>query len=184
MNQDKSAIALPVNYKIENTSEADLEFIYRMFEEAMLFHKRNNYPVWKGYDKSILQREIKEKLQYKILIGDKISLVFSAIYSDKYLWHEKEKDDAIYLHRIVVNPEFRGLKLFTHVFHWAINDAKKRGRKYLRLDTWGDNPKMINYYQMFGFRFVENYLTPDDHELPIPHRNLFLALLEYEIPEV
>ena len=170
------------SFKIENTSEQDLEFIYWMFEEAIAFHKRNNYPVWKGYDKSALQKEVREKLEHKILIENKIALVFSAIYADEFIWREHEKGDAIYLHRIVVNPEFRGLKLFGKVLNWAIKDAKNKNRKYLRLDTWGDNPKMIAYYQSFGFRFVENYATGDNPELPIPHRNLFMALLEYKIP--
>ena len=168
-------------FKIENTTEQDLEFIYWLYEEAILYQQQMKYNVWNGYDKEVLQREIKEKLQYKIIIENKIAIVFSAIYSDKFLWREHDKDDAIYIHRIVVNPNFRGQKLFTEVFNWAIDEAKKKGRKYLRLDTWGDNPKMIGYYKSFGYRFIENYSSGDNPELPAPHRNLFFALLEYEI---
>jgi ribosomal protein S18 acetylase RimI-like enzyme len=170
-----------LQYKIENTIFNDLPFIYWIFEEAMAFHSRNNYPVWNGYDKDALQHEVKEGLEHKIVIEDKIALVFSAIYSDPVIWREMDKDDSVFLHRIAVNPEFRGMKLFGEVFKWSINDAISKGRKYVRLDTWGDNPNMIAYYQSFGFRFVENFSTGDDPALPSPHRNMYMALLEYEI---
>ena len=171
-----------LNCKVENTTKADLPFIYWLYEQAIGWQAQNNFNVWKGYDKEILDREMKEGLQHKLMIENNIALVFSAIYNDKYLWHERDQDDAVYVHRLVVNPGFRGKRLFGEVFNWLIADAKNRKRKYLRLDTWGDNPKMIAYYASFGYRFIKNYSSGNDLELPIPHRNLFFALMEYEIP--
>ena len=63
--------------------------------------------MWKGYDKNVLQREVHQKLQHKIVIDNEIALVFIAIYTDKFLWRERDNDDAVYLHRIVINPNFR-----------------------------------------------------------------------------
>jgi GNAT superfamily N-acetyltransferase len=166
---------------IENTTEADLPFVYSLFEQAIVFQQKNGYNVWKGYDKDVLRREMREGLQYKLVIDGKIALVFSAIYSDKFLWHETDNDDAVYVHRLVVNPEYRGQRLFGEVFNWLLAEAKRRERKYLRLDTWGDNPKMISYYESFGYRFVRNYRSGNDPNLPLPHRNMFFALMEYKV---
>lgn len=172
------------NYSIENTRQEDLDFIFWLYEEAIYYHKQMGYNIWQGYDKDVLQQEMQKKLQHKLIINDKIALVFSAIYSDKLLWKDRDQDDAVYVHRLVVNPEFRGNKLFGLVFQWLIQDAKNKGRKYLRLDTWGDNPKMIGYYESFGYKFIMNFSSGDDSRLPIPHRNMFFALLEYEIPKI
>lgn len=166
---------------IENTLPGDLEFIYELYEEAICYQEKMGYNVWKGYDRDLLRKEMEEKLQHKLVIGDKIALVFSAIYTDKALWGERENNDAVYVHRLVVNPLFRGRRLFGHIFNWLISDAKRRDRRYLRLDTWGDNPRMIAYYESFGYRFVGNFTSGDDASLPLPHRNLFFALMEYEI---
>ena len=51
-------------YPILNTEIKDLAFIYHLFEEAMLYQKRNNYPVWAGYDKAVLDQDIKDCLLY------------------------------------------------------------------------------------------------------------------------
>ncbi len=49
------------------------------------------------------------------------------------------------------------------------------------MDTWAQNPNIIQYYLTFGFRIIENYTTPDTEDLPIHNRRLSLTLLEYDV---
>jgi ribosomal protein S18 acetylase RimI-like enzyme len=88
---------------------------------------------------------------------------------------------AIYLHRIVVNPTFKGRKLFGAILDWAIAHSKQKGLRCIRMDTWAANPTIIEYYKSFGFVFMENYTTPDSEELPVHNRKLALTLLEYRL---
>lgn len=169
------------DYKIVRTTPEDLNFVFWLYEEAMKYQYAKGYNVWKGYDKEVLASEMNAGLQHKLILDEKIAMVFSAIYSDKLLWQDLDHDDAVYVHRLVVNPESRGQGLFKHVFEWLIADAQSKGRKYLRLDTWGDNPKMIAYYESFGYKFIKNHSSGDDQDLPSPHRNMYFALMEYEI---
>ena len=100
---------------------------------------------------------------------------------DKIIWRTTDMGDAIYLHRIVVNPAFKGQKLFGLILEWSIKHAKQKGLDFIRMDTWAANPTIINYYKDFGFEFVENYTTPDSMELPQHNRKLPLTLLEYRV---
>lgn len=168
-------------YRIKNTNEGDMDFVFKLFDEALEYQRRNGYNVWNGYDKDFLRRESDENRQYKIMIDDEIAMIFSVVYEDKILWREREKNNAIYLHRIVINPDFKGQKLYGKLLDWAILHAVERNLKFVRMDTWGDNPRLIKYYQSFGFRFIDNYRTPDDPELTIQHRNLYIALLEFDV---
>jgi len=131
------------------------------------------------FDKNTLQNDVADGLQYKIVMDDTIAAVFSICYSDPIIWREKDQGDAVYLHRVVVNPRFKGQKQFEKIMHWAKAHAAEKKMPYLRMDTWGDNPNIIAYYQSFGFRLVGNVTNPDDEGLPIQNRNLYLALLEY-----
>ena len=110
-------------------------------------------------------------------------MVFSVCYSDKILWREMETGDSIYLHRIVVNPKFKGQRLFGLILEWAIRHAKNRGIKFIRMDTWANDQNIIDYYKGFGFRFIEDFNTPDIPELPVHNRNIPLALLEYNLSD-
>lgn len=169
------------NYQIENTSTADLNFIYTLFEEAIIYIKMNNYVGWTTYDKNFIKQDIDKNLQFKITIGNDILCVFSICFSDVLIWREREKGDAIYLHRIVVNQKFKGQKQFEKILNWIIEFGNEKGLKYIRMDTWADNPNIIEYYKSYGFQFLENYTTPNTPELPDQHRNLKVALLEMKL---
>lgn len=168
-------------YQILNTTTADLERIYWLFEEAIAYQKRNNYVGWNSYDKDFIKLDIEQKLQFKVCTGNDMLCIFSICFNDELIWRTREKGDAIYLHRIVVNPNFKGQKQFEKVLAWAIKFAKERQVSYLRMDTWADNSHIINYYKSYGFKFLENYTTPNTLNLPLQHRNLNVALLEMKL---
>lgn len=167
--------------KIINTIPEDLETIFEFFESAITYQKKNTYPVWKGYDKNALIKDINDGNQYKIMIGTRIAMLFSVCYSDPLIWGERENGTALYLHRIVVNPDFKGKKLFSMVLAWSIFHGRLNNLRLVRMDTWAENSIIINYYKSFGFRFVDECTTPDSTELALQNRNLRVALLEYPI---
>jgi ribosomal protein S18 acetylase RimI-like enzyme len=170
------------DHQVTYTTKTDLPTIYELFEQSIQYQEKNNVPVWKHYDKGAIVRDIENGNQYKIIVDGITAIVFSVAYTDKIIWRERDRNDAIYLHRIVVNPAFKGRKLFGLILDWSINHVKEKGLKFVRMDTWGDNQRIIDYYMKFGFSFVENFTTPDTEELPVHNRNLKLALLEYRAP--
>jgi len=167
--------------EITNTEMSDLQQIFKLFEDSISYQEKKGYPVWKDYDKNAIVRDIETKNQYKVVVDSKTGIVFSVCYTDKVIWRDLDQGDSIYLHRIVVNPEFKGQKLFGTILDWVIEHAKQKRLNSIRMDTWANNPTIINYYKSFGFSFVENYTTPDTPELPVHNRKLALTLLEYKL---
>jgi ribosomal protein S18 acetylase RimI-like enzyme len=167
--------------KILPSKETELPAINYLFEESIKSYSRKGFRVWEFIDKSRLEKDITQGLQYKIQRGNEILCVFSIQYSDPFIWRERDKDTAIYLHRIVVNPNFRGMRLFEKVLNWAKRHATENRINYIRMDTWADNKKIIDYYLGYGFMFIENFTTSDTMELPEQNRNLRVALLELKL---
>jgi mannose-6-phosphate isomerase-like protein (cupin superfamily) len=169
------------DYSIVKAEESDLDIICQLFEEAILFQKMNNYIGWNNYDRAYLQADIQNGLLFKIVSDEGIICVFSICYSDELIWRDMENGNAIYLHRIVLNRRFKGEKVFKKVLGWALSHAGEQQLHYVRMDTWASNEKIINYYKSYGFAFIENYTTPDTDDLPVQHRNLNVALLEFQL---
>jgi len=142
---------------------------------------KNGYRVWNDIDKIALEKEIENRLQYKVANSTEIMCIFSIQFNDPLIWRLRDKNDAIYLHRIVTHPEFRGQKIFAQVLHWAIQFARQRRLQCIRMDTWSDNQKIIDYYLSFGFTLIEHYKTTNSPDLPVQNRNLDLALLEMNV---
>ena len=167
--------------KVLNTTRDDLDIILWLFQQAISLQGKNGYKVWEGIDKTALLKDIDNGLQYKIVKDDHVLCIFSIQYNDPFIWRERDQDNAIYLHRIVVNPDYKGQKQFLKVLTWAKEFAAEKNLRFIRMDTWADNEKIIEYYKSFGFGFIENYKTSDAPELPIQNRNLDVALLEMDL---
>lgn len=167
--------------EITNTQPTDLPFIFHLFDQSIQYQEKHGYPVWKNYDQNAIKKDIEASNQYKIIIDSRKAIVFSMAYSDKIIWRAMDTGESVYLHRIVVNPEFKGQKLFGSILDWAIQHCKEKGLKSVRMDTWAANTNIIEYYKTFGFCFIENYTTPDTEELPIHNRKLALTLLELKV---
>lgn len=167
--------------KVVNTELDDLDMIFKLFEHSIAYQEKNNFPVWRNYDKNAVIRDVEIRNHYKVVNNGDILIVFSVCHTDKIIWREMDTGTSIYLHRIVVNPEFKGQRLFGIILDWAIRYSKQMRIRSIRMDTWASNSTIIEYYKSFGFNFVENYTTPDSPELPVHNRNLALALLEYKL---
>jgi len=115
------------------------------------------------------------------MIDGKIACIFSVCYSDKVVWGKRDEGNAIYLHRIVVNPNSKGHRHFGKVLRWAEMKAKAQSLPFIRMDTWADNPVLIDYYGSFGFKVIDSLITPNSEALPIQQRNNAIVLLEFSI---
>ena len=168
-------------FEVVNTTLDDLEFIYKLFDQSIEYQESKGFPAWRGYDKETLISDVKKGEQYKIVIDAQIAIAFSVCYSDAIIWREMEKGSSIYLHRIVVNSAFKGQKLFGKIMEWSLDHARRKKLSSLRMDTWDNNPSLIDYYKSFGFTFIESYVTPDSPELPVHNRKLPIVLLEIRV---
>ena len=166
------------SFKIINTTTEDLGKVLGLFEQAMNLRGKNGYKVWSSIDKTALEKDIVKGLQYKIEGDTGIFCIFSIQYNDPMIWFDKDKNDAIYLHRVVVDQNFKGQRQFEKILNWVKDFARQKNLKFIRMDTWADNEKLIEYYKSFGFKFIEYYNTTNAPELPIQNRDLNIALLE------
>ncbi|WPR73062.1 GNAT family N-acetyltransferase [Flavobacterium sp. NG2] len=172
---------MKIKQQIENANIDDLNTIYWLFEEAISYQKKKKYVGWNNYDKDFIVQDVKNKLQFKITQENNTLCIFSVCFRDPIIWRKREQGDAIYIHRIIVNPNFKGQSQFKKVLNWAIEIALKKKLKYIRMETWADNSNLIEYYKSFGFQFIEYYTAPNSNDLPYQQRNIKAALLEIKL---
>ena len=67
------------------------------------------------------------------------------------------------------------------IVDWARGYAKEIGKKYIRMDTWGDNQKLIDYYVDCGFAFLGVITPTKSPDLPKHYNGITLGLLEMQI---
>lgn len=167
--------------KFLNSEPEDFEEIFRLYDAAIEFQKSVFDKSWLPFEREMVGREIEEKRHWKILIDEKIACIFSITFSDALIWKEKNSDAAVYIHRIVTNPEFRGRKFVPKIMEWSLDYAKSIGKKFVRMDTWGDNQKLIDYYTACGFEFLGLVEPTKTADLPKHYEGISLSLFEIKI---
>jgi GNAT superfamily N-acetyltransferase len=75
---------------------------------------------------------------------------------DPYFWPHIKDNESGFVHKLCVRRKFAGMNLSKEMINYAINECRRKGINYLRLDTDGDNPKLCEIYEKLGFIQVDH----------------------------
>ena len=112
--------------KIFNSTIDDIDDIFKLYETARDFQKIKGAVLWPKFNRDLIETEISENRQWKIVINGQIACVWAITFNDPEIWEEKDLDPSIYIHRIATNPDFRGKNLVGEIINWSKNYAKKK----------------------------------------------------------
>lgn len=167
---------------IENSNLTDISEIFRLYKLATDFQKlkfpENQWPV---FDKELINKEVIENRQFKLIINNEIACVWAITFSDAQIWEEKENNSSIYIHRIATNPEFRGQNFVQKIVNWAKEYAIDKNKEYIRMDTCGKNDRLINHYKRCGFDFLGIKKLKNTSELPAHYHNADVCYFEINV---
>ena len=163
---------------ITNSEVVDLSEILRLYKIAREFQKIKGAVIWPQFDNNLIESEIVESKQWKILIDNKIACIWATTFSDPEIWEEQNVDPAIYIHRIATNPIFRGKNLVQEIVKWSKKYAQENDKEFIRMDTVGENVGLINYYQKCGFDFLGLTKLKNTKNLPAHYHNATVSLFQ------
>lgn len=155
----------PKENSIVNTVQKDLDMVFSLFDSSVAYQLKHQHNVWPRFNREFIETEIEEGRQFKILSDASVLGVFSVLYSDPVIWGDRDREPSVYLHRIAVNPLFKGGKLMPIIRDWAKDHARIKGKQFVRMDTWGDNASLRKYYIKCGFNYIgQRYLSNLEEE--------------------
>lgn len=167
--------------QIINCTIADIPMMLSLYDAAREYQKEKSNRHWQSFDPAMIKIEIEERRQWKIVDNGTIVCIFLAVYDDPFIWGVRNNDPSVYIHRIVTHPNHHGNNYTGKIIDWAKEQGRRLDKKFIRMDTWGDNPKLIDYYKKCGFTFLE-IITPDTTGgLPDYYSCISLSLFEIKI---
>lgn len=170
-----------MNFQIENSNSNDIDEIFRLYQMATDFQKTRFIVHWPDFDRKIIESEISESKQWKIIIDGKMACVWATTFNDPQIWEDKNEDPAVYIHRIAANPEFKGQNFVLQIVEWAKRYAEENHKQFVRMDTVGNNLGLITYYTKCGFEFLGLLKLKNTEGLPAHYDNATVSLFELKI---
>ena len=120
--------------------------------EAAAWALRRGVDVWA--DAELRERDFLAAAELGQLVmgfsGDRSAATMLLQSSDPVYWPDAAPHTALYLHKIAVRREFAGHGWLTRLIEFAVNDARDRGVRWLRLDTLCRSPPE-GLYARHGF---------------------------------
>ena len=169
--------------EIQNSTINDIDEIFRLYKIATDFQKTRFIVHWPEFDRKLIETEIAENRQWKIVIDNKTACVWATTFDDPLIWEDRNIDPAVYIHRIATNPDFRGKNLVNDIVEWAKKYAIANNKKFIRMDTVGNNSKLIDYYTKCGFNFLGLSKLKNTDGLPAHYHNATVSLFELPLNE-
>lgn len=161
-----------------NSTKEDINEILRLYEIARNFQKTKNAVLWPLFEKELIETEVAEKSQWKIVIDNQIACAWATTFNDPQIWEERNNDPSIYIHRIVTNPTYRGKNLVDEIGKWSKTFAKQNDQKFIPMDTVGENKGLIEYYQKCGFEFLGILKLKNTDGLPTHYEKATVSLFQ------
>jgi ribosomal protein S18 acetylase RimI-like enzyme len=152
--------------KIESCVRNDVNEILSLYQSARELQTQKGMVVWPFFEKPFIEKEINEQRQWKLVLDNIIACNWAITFEDKEIWEEKDKNDSIYIHRIATNPLFRGNRYIDKIVEWAREYVIQKGKQFVRLDTLGNNAKLIQHYTSAGFQFLGMFELSNTSNLP------------------
>jgi GNAT superfamily N-acetyltransferase len=167
--------------EIINSTIKDINEIFRLYDIAVAYQKERFHLHWPIFDRALIETEINEDRQWKIIIDDIVACVFATTFDDPLIWEDKNIDKAVYIHRIATNPDYRGNNFVSEIVKWATQYAIDNDKEYLRLDTVGDNRNLTYHYCKNGFIFLGMKILKNTQGLPQHYHNIPVSLFEMKL---
>ena len=167
--------------EIQNSIIVDLDFILDLYKSATAYQKERFISYWPEFDREMVVNEIVENRQWKMIIDEEVACIWATAFSDPLIWGDKNIDPSVYIHRITTNPKFRGKGLVKKIVEWSKNYATQNGKKFIRMDTVGENHKLIEHYTSCGFDFLGLSQLTNTDGLPQHYHNAVVSLFELKV---
>ena len=167
---------------IKNVTDSDIEKIFKLYKIASNYQReKKTVIVWPDFDREMVLNEIAENRQFKLLVNNEVVCIWAITFSDEQIWEDSNTDSAIYIHRIAVNPNFRGNNYIATITNWAKEYALKKEIQFIRLDTLGENKNLITHYKNAGFHFLGLFNLKNTSNLPDHYKLAPVCLFEIDL---
>lgn len=167
--------------KVLNSETKDIPKIFELYSIATKYMQSKNQVYWPLFSQELIEQEIAEKRQWKLVINEKIACIWATAFNDELIWGDYDQEPSLYLHRITTSPHFRGQKLLRQLIKWAEKYSKSNNLKYLRMDTVGLNQGLINHYVWHGFQFLGTKELENIEGLPAHYKDGVICYFQKEI---
>lgn len=158
--------------KIEKAHISDLEHLLSITKSCAKFMIENGIFQWNEHYPSneVLLNDINLNQLWKLVENNLIiGLIVLTEVEDKEYKSVKwltENENNLYVHRLAIHPNFQGKGFAQKLMNFAENYAIENIYNSIRLDTFSQNKRNLQFYEKQDYKRLESIYFPKQSEHP------------------
>lgn len=157
---------------IQKAEMKDLELIYLLTKKCAANLIKKDIYQWNDYYPSlkVLQKDIELQQLWKLsfegnLVGIIVITEIIDIEYDTVKWLT-DNNANLYIHRLAVDPDYQGKGFAQKLMNFSENYAIENNYKSVRLDTFSQNKRNVQFYKKRGYHQLEDIYFLNQSEFP------------------
>lgn len=140
---------------VRQATVGDIQSVSAILHEAALWLEQQNMAIWREAEVSseAICQDVETGLFYIAFCQGSAAGVVKFQTEDLLYWPDVPQGDSAFIHRFAVQRNFAGGSVSTAMMKWAVEQSRKLGKRYLRLDCAADRTRLRLIYERFGFRY-------------------------------
>lgn len=143
--------------QIRQAREEDIAAIEAIYHRRVAFNNAHDIPQWR-YDQVTWNEfsKLYTIAEYYVIEVDQVIAGGCFIVDvDELYWPEESAGNALYLHKIVIDPAYSGQRLADHLITFFKEKGKREGYPCVRIDVRAHKEKLRSMYERNGFQLVK-----------------------------
>ncbi|MDD1783652.1 GNAT family N-acetyltransferase [Enterovibrio sp. ZSDZ35] len=142
---------------IKSSNPEDFVLVHRFLMQAIQRLRAAGIPLWEPEDVSVdaLVKAYGTHSLYLVMDNEKTIGGVFVLEEDALFWPEIVTNDSFFFHKLVIGDDFITKGIGHRVLDALVELAKSHGKHWLRCDCHGDRPRLRNFYESFGFYFID-----------------------------
>lgn len=130
-----------------------------------IYQWNEHYPSKSAFENDLKRGELFVLQENSTIIG---TIVISTFKDEEYkeIRWLSTKDNAIYIHRLAVHPDYQSKGYAQKMMDFAENYARENNFSSVRLDTFSQNTRNQAFYTQRGYQKLEAIYFPKQSEYP------------------
>lgn len=130
-----------------------------------IYQWNEHYPNVQAFEQDINRNELYVLTHENDICGTIVISTFMDVEYRAVQWLTPD-DNNLYIHRLAVHPEYQGRGFAQQLMSFAEAFGKENGYNSIRLDTFSQNDRNQNFYQLRGYKRLGSIYFPKQSEYP------------------
>jgi ribosomal protein S18 acetylase RimI-like enzyme len=165
-----------MSFDLQAAKITQMNPIMGLFEEGRKWHEEMKVSKWPTFELARVLDDIENDRLFVLVNRHRVVGSVTISESDPLIWSDNAP--ALYIHRLVVARDLKGLNLGKLIVDKIEEKAIERDKSALRLDCWANNERLKSYYERIGFTKLMDVTIGDVASLPLHYRNSTTTLFQ------